>query len=46
MQYLPTLTSELARSCVANPASFMDGVTVTIMAVVILGALAIRKNNR
>lgn len=40
------ITNELTRSCVANPAGFMDGVTVAVVAIVILTALAIRRNNR
>lgn len=43
---LQVIMNELARSCVANPAGFMDGVTVAVVTIVILGALAIRRNNR
>jgi hypothetical protein len=41
-----TVTNEITRSCVANPAGFMDGVTVAVLTLVIITALAIRRNNR
>lgn len=41
-----TLTTVTIKTCTANPASFLDGVTIGVIASVVLAFIAIRKFNK